>query len=77
MTPVLPIIPTCLVLHRPLPSRNFVSQGEYSSRWVKYEWNEVLKKGTKEEPGEIPGGDDPSLEKGPCFQEEAAHKVGS
>lgn len=31
-----------------------------------------LKKGTKEEPGEIPGGNDPSLEKGPRFQEEAA-----
>lgn len=31
-----------------------------------------LQKNTKEEPGEIPGGDSPSLENGPRFQEEAA-----
>lgn len=31
-----------------------------------------LQKSTKEEPGEIPGGVNPSLENGPCFQEEAA-----
>ena len=31
-----------------------------------------LQKNTKEEPGEIPGGDSPSLENGPHFQEKAA-----
>ena len=57
--------PTCLALHQPLPSGIFHLPGrteQLTGDEIQVE-SKPLQNGTREEPGEIPGGDNSGLEK--------------